>query len=668
MPQPKVVKQSNSRRLSFQRFSLQKPSLHKHSLHKVLPLQRTVRLIIFLTTLVFFHSASALDPSRSYQNLTPVTEYYVDESRRLTFEQVANLPSDTWNISRASHFSFGFTKAVYWFHTKVKNDTQDPQQLLLEIGRARLDLIDVYVSIDGHESHIAGGSQRPFQDRQYKHPNHLFPVNLASQQMAEIFIRTENSGALWFPLTLWHKDKFFDADKNNMIIFGASFGIWLLILIFNAILYSAIPVRAVASFVAFIFTYGVYQLLSLGFGTSVIWGEFPLLLDATLIVSVAAATLSMMFLCSQVLDLENSNKVGLRILQLFSYPVLIPVLGYPLLGYAIVNQMLTALVGANAIIVIILGILSAMQGSRFGLYGTIAWTPLLLGVIATVSVRFEFLPFNFVTHNAAPAGFILMMFSLSFVAAAEYRRQTRDRPGNNLATSFINGGGALTNELVEGDLAPAKQGNSNEQLEDMVHNRTHELEAALAELSQANETLREINTMDAVTGIKNRHYFDTAFENEWKRASREKYPLSLLLLDIDHFKRVNDRLGHLAGDECLFEIAATISAALKRPADIVARYGGEEFVAVLPYIDNDNAMKFANRIRSRVEAANYIVDGREVNVTVSIGVCTVTPSEDDVMKDMISAADIALYEAKNNGRNQVRNAGQLTVHEGNVAS
>jgi diguanylate cyclase (GGDEF)-like protein len=198
--------------------------------------------------------------------------------------------------------------------------------------------------------------------------------------------------------------------------------------------------------------------------------------------------------------------------------------------------------------------------------------------------------------------------------------------------------------------------------------RTVELEDALNELSQVNETLREINTMDSVTGIKNRHFFDSTFKNEWRRASREQYPISILLMDIDHFKKVNDNHGHVAGDECLRAVANTISTTIKRPADILARYGGEEFVAELPYIENENAMYFANQIRERIAASTYIADKQEINVTMSIGVCTVTPKETDELKDVISAADIALYEAKNTGRNRVRNAGQLTVHTGNVVS
>jgi len=202
----------------------------------------------------------------------------------------------------------------------------------------------------------------------------------------------------------------------------------------------------------------------------------------------------------------------------------------------------------------------------------------------------------------------------------------------------------------------------------MVAERTSELENALKELSQAHEILKEINTIDSVTGIKNRHYFDTIFEQEWKRASREGYAISLMILDIDHFKSVNDTYGHLAGDECLHEVANTIGGVLRRPADILARYGGEEFVVVLPYIENENALYLAEQIRKRVDLQPMQADGNELHVTISIGVSSVTPTDQDDRKDLIAAADIALYEAKNTGRNKVCNAGQLTVHEGSSAA
>ena len=131
---------------------------------------------------------------------------------------------------------------------------------------------------------------------------------------------------------------------------------------------------------------------------------------------------------------------------------------------------------------------------------------------------------------------------------------------------------------------------------------------------------------------------------------------------------MNDTYGHLAGDECLHEVANTIGAVLRRPADILARYGGEEFVVVLPYIENENALYLAEQIRKRVDGQPMQADGNELHVTISIGVSSVTPTDQDDRKDLVAAADIALYEAKNTGRNKVCNAGQLTVHASTAAS
>ncbi len=190
-------------------------------------------------------------------------------------------------------------------------------------------------------------------------------------------------------------------------------------------------------------------------------------------------------------------------------------------------------------------------------------------------------------------------------------------------------------------------------LEQKVQDRTLELKKALEKLSKAHELLKELTTIDAVTGIKNRQFFDTTYDLEWKRAARQKYPISLLLLDLDHFKLVNDTHGHLAGDECLYVIANGISAKLKRPADILARYGGEEFVVILPHTYNSNAYLLAEQIREHIALMPVIADGHEIDMTISIGVSTITPEQGGDKKELIAAADSALYEAKGIGRNRV---------------
>jgi diguanylate cyclase (GGDEF)-like protein len=191
------------------------------------------------------------------------------------------------------------------------------------------------------------------------------------------------------------------------------------------------------------------------------------------------------------------------------------------------------------------------------------------------------------------------------------------------------------------------------QLEEQVNARTEELRKALRKLSEAHLVLKDLNTIDAVTRIKNRQYFDDIAVQEWRRAVRQKYPMNLMLIDIDKFKRVNDTYGHLAGDACLQSVAQCIDELFNRPSDVVARYGGEEFIVIMPYIQHGNAMAYAERVRAAISAQHLQVDGHSINVTISIGVASGMPDEAVDLRQLIARADTALYEAKRQGRDCV---------------
>ena len=194
---------------------------------------------------------------------------------------------------------------------------------------------------------------------------------------------------------------------------------------------------------------------------------------------------------------------------------------------------------------------------------------------------------------------------------------------------------------------------SKTRLENEVDNRTEELKDALEKLSKAHLALKELTILDPVTGIRNRQYFDEVFQQEWRRALRQQYDISLLMIDIDHFKRVNDTYGHLAGDECLAVVAMEIDRMFNRPSDVVARYGGEEFTVILPYVSSENASHLASQLCKRLASRIFSVEGNNVSVTVSIGVSSVVPVEQARPRDLISQADEALYRAKSTGRNKV---------------
>lgn len=174
-------------------------------------------------------------------------------------------------------------------------------------------------------------------------------------------------------------------------------------------------------------------------------------------------------------------------------------------------------------------------------------------------------------------------------------------------------------------------------------------------LKEANDKLRNISLIDGLTNIPNRRCFDEALEREWDRMARNSTNLSLLLLDIDHFKAYNDTYGHLQGDECLKIIAKLLKESVNRASDIVARYGGEEFVVILPETTVKGAKQIANNIRKQIEDLRIPNINSKVKpyVTVSIGIANMIPSSISKYEELIKNSDKALYNAKENGRNRI---------------
>ncbi|MBB6453100.1 diguanylate cyclase (GGDEF)-like protein/PAS domain S-box-containing protein [Salirhabdus euzebyi] len=175
-------------------------------------------------------------------------------------------------------------------------------------------------------------------------------------------------------------------------------------------------------------------------------------------------------------------------------------------------------------------------------------------------------------------------------------------------------------------------------------------------LQKLNEELQKLSAIDGLTNIPNRRYFDNYLQKQWDHAKRNQASLSLIMLDIDFFKKYNDTYGHLMGDTCLKKVAASIQHKLYRSLDVVARYGGEEFAVILPETKLKDALAIAERIRRGIESLHISHASSEVSddVTISIGVASLIPRDSESVEMFITTADQALYRAKNNGRNQVQ--------------
>jgi diguanylate cyclase (GGDEF)-like protein len=194
-----------------------------------------------------------------------------------------------------------------------------------------------------------------------------------------------------------------------------------------------------------------------------------------------------------------------------------------------------------------------------------------------------------------------------------------------------------------------------EELETLVADRTGQLE-------EANRALVELALIDSMTGVANHRHFMERLDEEWRRAIRSRTSLAVVMCDIDSFKTYNDRYGHEAGNLCLRRVAEILTEAIRRPGDLVARYGGDEFVMILCGSDTEGARALAERLPGRVEEEELAHESSDVapHVTISVGLATVTPTQDFTSDDLIAAADTAMYQAKRDGRNRVRIADPLS--------
>jgi diguanylate cyclase (GGDEF)-like protein len=305
----------------------------------------------------------------------------------------------------------------------------------------------------------------------------------------------------------------------------------------------------------------------------------------------------------------------------------------------------------------------------FALYGDerVLWQRLGPEVVAIVATQ--------VAQSLLLASLIMLMFSRLVTVHVQRiaqhvgqltpanlgRRLVLDRdPQRRDELSLLVGGvnalqGNLSEYLARQQRDEKELIEHRDNLAELVRERTSELESANHRLENANALLDGLARTDPLTGLANRRHFDEVRETEFRRATRNGLPLSLLVFDIDEFKRYNDAYGHAQGDQCLRAVAGAIRASCARAGDVVARIGGEEFAVLLPATDETRALRVAGQLREAVAALGIVHRDSTTapHITVSIGVAALEAETVHSFETLFEHADTALYLAKSRGRNQV---------------
>lgn len=566
-------------------------------------------------------------------------------------QNLADVEADThrWRPIERPTPNFGFSDAAHWFRFQVVLPGEHAVERYLDLPVPFIDDLRVYHRAGGsptRQFHI--GDAKPFSERPVQHQNFVMPVIL--QPGTNVFyMRLASTGTIEASFRLWPHDAFVaDSNRENMAN-GAVAGVLLVMVLYNLFVGFSLRDGNYLLYIGFVASYLLFYFSLTGYAYQYLWPQ-AVHWNSIAISSFIASTIAFTaWFTTAFLRLRASSPRMHLLLLAFGWAGSVLFAASLVLPYAWTIRIGTALAIPVAATALVAGYWRWASGAQFARFFCLAWTALLLGLVVLTANKMGWIEANVWTNNASQIGIILQVVLLSFTLA--------DRMNHDRAKRIEAQETALAHErhARESSLALVRAvEESNRELENRVAARTADLHQTMEQLQTANHKLTELSTTDALTQIRNRAFFDQALRTEVNRAARHGTPLSLVLFDIDHFKKINDTYGHPAGDACLRVVASTASQSVRRAGDVLARYGGEEFAVVLVDMEVAQVLELVDHLRANMQAQTVVFDGQTIRFTASFGVAHGLPQPHTQGEHVLLLADKALYRAKHDGRNCVR--------------
>lgn len=565
-------------------------------------------------------------------SLTPHLQYRHDSGAADGIaDAIGHLRAGRFQPVPGGNATFGFQPGAFWFHAAIINRNADEQRWLLVQEYPLSDRLDVWIRYpDGRMHHQAGGDHLPFGARsvRYRHPN--FRLDLPPGEQVELLVRVESESSMQVPLELYTPASFTEVSRDAQFAIGLYYGILLALFFYNLVLWISLRDSSYFWYLFHITAFGLVLFTLNGLGFEYLWPNWPWFADKSVPLSICLALVGMNQFTRNFLELPQRWPAGnLASLTVIGFFVLFGLASF-WLPYRIATP-----VAALAVLVGIAWIVGAtIRVVRLGYEPAklllLAWGAFLMGTAVFTLLAFGVLPKNFFTEYGVQIGSALEMLLLSIALGYRYASLRNE------------------NERIAAE--------ANLMLERKVAQRTNEVRSALLQLEEAHARLHESSRRDGLTGLYNRTWFQEAFDRMLGEGRARGQPVSLLMVDLDHFKAINDRHGHLTGDQCLRWAAGRIAGAAGGDA-LVARFGGEEFVVALPRTGRKDALALAEGIRRALAAAPCEANGHSLRISASIGVHTIQADADCDVDAAFEVADRAMYEAKAGGRNCVRSPG-----------
>lgn len=591
--------------------------------------------LLSLTAARCLASTVVLDANKPLTSISKGLEYLAAPNGETSLDSVRAIPSYRWHTSHSNSLNLSYTDHPYWFRSTLYNPGTTTLQRQLEIAYPVLDYIDLFiVNQAGQTEYLRLGDKYPFALRPYWHRHFIVPIRIAAGQNVQLYLRVQTSSAMQIPLQLWQAEARDAHDQRQNLLQGLYFGTMLVMLLYNLILFFGIRDWNYLLYVLWTACMAGFLSAFNGLAFQYLWPTATQWNDQSIAVLLSLANVFGAAFSLGFLQLRKNLPRSVPALQGMIGLALLAAIAAFWLPY----QLAIKFTIFNAVASILLMMAAAIRlwsaGYRAARLFILSWSSVLIGGTILAMNKFGLLPSNLFTEHAAQVGSALEAILLSLAMVDRFNSERKN------------------SELSRIEMLQAQQTlldvqrHQNEVLENRVRERTEELQ-------QANLKLQEMSSTDALTGTYNRRHFDQAYASELKRMRRDHTDLSLLLLDIDHFKQINDSWGHQIGDECLKLVAQTIGQHIQRGSDTLARVGGEEFCILLPNTNAAGAVFLAETIRGAIEALSTEINGNRVAITASIGVTSSSQQLPTPPEQLLNLADKALYRAKQQGRNRV---------------
>ncbi|MFN3985987.1 MAG: diguanylate cyclase [Rhodocyclaceae bacterium] len=545
-------------------------------------------------------------------------------------DAVLHDPALTWQRGDDPIMYFGFSQAVWWVHVRLHNPGNTPLTRVLEIAEPIYDDLHVWV-LDGSTTIVEArmGDRIAFDERPiaFRHPS--VGIEVPPNTTVEVVIRAHAVDGEHdpLPLRLWEADAFFAAMQVDALIYGAYYGAVLILLLYNLLVFLSTRERSFFWYAVYLASFLAWNLSFRGFAFQYLWPHAPHWNSVLIVLFVVCLLLSLCQFTWTLLDLRRQTP------WLYRASVALAIAA----ALHLVAIVLDPDVGAFATLDplgMVLGTVLMLAALRIALRGNVTARIYVLAVGCLY--LFGALPYYFVALGALSAN-LLTLHAINIGSALEFLL---------LALALAHRINSLKREKHDAERM------AFDTLRGAAQTLEAQVEARTAELERANRALRELAVRDGLTGLYNRRHFNEALRQELARAQRLGKPLGLLLLDVDHFKQLNDLAGHQTGDDVLVRLGALLADFARRSTDVAFRVGGEEFAVLCLDVDTASLRDWAERLRYRLEASAWSHPAPGVaHVTASIGLACSSPG--DTPEALFARADRALYRAKQGGRNRV---------------